>query len=134
MTSALTYLVHILIVYSACFAALTMWQRAFDDALQSVSKDPKFVKGYYRLANAQTELQQFDDAETTLKAALTLDPGSEAVQRQIKAVRQRKAAAIAAAKAKKAPKKMDEAQMKEVNWDSQLDLFCLHSIYVYVIW
>jgi len=98
---------------SACFAALTMWQRAYEDALQSVSKDPKFVKAYYRLANAQTELQQFDDAETTLKAALALDSGSEVVQRQIKAVKQRKATAVAAAKAKKTPKKLDETQMKE---------------------
>lgn len=42
----------------------------------SVSKDPKFVKGYYRLSSAQIELQQFDDAEATLKAALAIDPGN----------------------------------------------------------
>lgn len=54
-----------------------MWQRALEDALMSVSLDPKFLKAYYRLSSAQTELQLFDDAETTLKAALTLDPGKE---------------------------------------------------------
>ena len=52
------------------------WQKAFDDALSSISKDPKFIKGYYRLASAQTELGRFDDAETTLRAALTLEPGN----------------------------------------------------------
>lgn len=60
---------------SACFAALKQWQKAYDDAVMSVSKDPKFIKGYFRLSAAQTELLLFDDAETTLKAALSLEPG-----------------------------------------------------------
>jgi hypothetical protein len=52
------------------------WQHAYDDALLCISKDPKFIKGYYRLASAQTELGNFDDAETTLRAGLILEPGS----------------------------------------------------------
>ena len=51
------------------------WQSAYDDALLSISKDPKFIKGYYRLASAQTELSKFDEAEVTFRAALTLEPG-----------------------------------------------------------
>lgn len=64
------------IIDSACYAFLKQWQKAFDDGLQSISKDPKFLKGYYRLATAQAELKQFDDAETTLRAALALEPGN----------------------------------------------------------
>ena len=64
-----------LFYFSACHAALKNWQGAYEDALASISKDPKFIKGYYRLASAQTEMQKFDDAETTLRAALTLEPG-----------------------------------------------------------
>lgn len=40
-----------------------------------ISKDPKFIKGYFRLSTAQIELQKFDDAELTINAALRLDPG-----------------------------------------------------------
>lgn len=61
---------------SACYAALKQWQKAYEDAVMSVSKDPKFIKGYLRLSTAQTELQLFDDAETTLKAALSIEPGN----------------------------------------------------------
>lgn len=61
---------------SACYASLKNWQKAFEDALTCISKDAKFVKGYYRLSSAQTELGMYDDAETTLKAALALEPGA----------------------------------------------------------
>lgn len=120
--------------FSACFAALKQWQKAYDDAVMSVSKDPKFIKGYFRLSAAQTELLLFDDAETTLKAALALEPGisilhvcikclrlirplssgNELAAKQIKSLKAKKQAAATAAKTKKAPKKLDEAQMKEV--------------------
>lgn len=111
----------------------------------SVSKDPKFIKGYLRLSTAQAELQLFDDAETTLKAAQALEPGTfdyliflgfflrifnyfifsknyifclaenELIGKQLKVLKTKKAAASAAAKAKRGPKKLDEAQMKEVS-------------------
>jgi tetratricopeptide (TPR) repeat protein len=55
---------------------LKNWQKAYEDALICISKDPKFIKGYYRLSSAQLEMQLFDDAETTLKAALSLEPGN----------------------------------------------------------
>jgi hypothetical protein len=39
-----------------------------------VSKDANFIKGYYRLATAQTELHLYDDAISTLTAALVKEP------------------------------------------------------------
>jgi tetratricopeptide (TPR) repeat protein len=96
--------------HSACYAGLKQWQKSLEDALSSVSKDPKFIKGYYRLSSAQTELQLFDDAEATLKAALALEPGNEVIVRQLKALNQKKNQK----KAKKGPKQLDEAQVKEV--------------------
>lgn len=60
---------------SACYGALKQWDKAFEDALLCVSKDPKFIKGYYRLSSAQTELKRYDDSIATLRAALTLEPG-----------------------------------------------------------
>jgi len=61
---------------SACFAALKKWPEAMEAAMSCVSKDDTFVKGYLRLAAAQTELKLYDEAETTLRAALTLEPGT----------------------------------------------------------
>lgn len=51
------------------------WQLALQDALQCVSKDSDFIKGYFRLSIAQSELGLYDDAETTLRAALAKEPG-----------------------------------------------------------
>ena len=59
---------------SACYASLKKWQEAMEAALTCVSKDDKFVKGYLRLAKAQMELKNYDDAEKTLRAALALEP------------------------------------------------------------
>lgn len=59
---------------SAAFAGQKKWQDAMEAAMTCVSKDDKFVKGYLKLATAQTELKLYDEAETTLRAALTLEP------------------------------------------------------------
>lgn len=62
-------------IYSACYAAKQRWDIALEDAVLCVSKDPKFIKGYFRLSAAQMELKQYSDAEATLKAVLQLEPG-----------------------------------------------------------
>lgn len=53
-----------------------MWQQALEDASKCIAKDEKFIKGYYRLASAQTELGLFDDANNTIQAALRIEPGT----------------------------------------------------------
>mmetsp|Transcript_30969 Transcript_30969/g.52349 ORF Transcript_30969/g.52349 Transcript_30969/m.52349 type:complete len:259 (-) Transcript_30969:252-1028(-) len=99
---------------SACHASLKDWQLAHDDALVSISKDPKFIKGYYRLASAQIEMQKYDDAETTIRAALTLEPGNEVLMKLLRTLKQKKSAAVTAGKSSdKAPKQLDEATIKE---------------------
>jgi tetratricopeptide (TPR) repeat protein len=60
---------------SACYAFLKKWPEALNEAILCLSKDSKSVKGYYRLAQAQIELGQLEDAETTIIAALKLDSG-----------------------------------------------------------
>ena len=62
-------------LYSACYAFLKKWENSLDDAILCLSKDAKSPKGYYRLAQAQIELNQLDEAEVTIIAALKLDPG-----------------------------------------------------------
>ena len=102
---------------SACYASKGMWKSALDDAAVCVQKDNKFIKGYYRLATAQTEMKLYEDAETTLKAAIQLEPDNEQLVKQLKLVKTKRvqaAAALADKAAKKAPKQLDSAQLKEV--------------------
>lgn len=49
-----------------------------DDAAMCVSKGPNFIKGYYRLATALTELGMYDDAINTLNMAMSKEPGAAA--------------------------------------------------------
>jgi chaperonin cofactor prefoldin len=93
-----------------------MWREAMSDALQCVDKDPKFVKGYIRLAIAQTELEAFDDAETTLKAALTLDPSNKTTGEQLRKLKAKKQEKVGGgAKQQQRPAKvLDEAQRREL--------------------
>lgn len=97
---------------SACYAALKQWQKAYEDALQCIAKDPKFIKGYYRLSSAQTELKLFDDSLSTLRAALTLEPDNEVLLRQMKTVQQKKAGVVTTLA--KPKKNLTQSQMKEI--------------------
>lgn len=97
---------------SACYAALKQWQKAYEDAIQCVAKDPKFIKGYYRLSAAQTELKLYDDSLSTLKAALTIEPENEVLLRQMKTVQQKKSGVLI--NPAKPKKKLSEAEMKEI--------------------
>jgi tetratricopeptide (TPR) repeat protein len=98
---------------SACYASKKMWQESYDDAKMCIQKDYKFIKGYYRLASAQSELGLYDEAMETLNAALKVEPESEMITKTISNVRAKKAAAVRAEKAKRQPKQLDEHQQKE---------------------
>ena len=94
-----------------------MWKAALDDAAVCVQKDNKFIKGYYRLATAQTEMKLYEDAETTLKAAIQIEPDNEQLVKQLKLVKTKRVQAAAASAdklVKKAPKQLDNAQLKEL--------------------
>jgi hypothetical protein len=54
-----------------------MWKESAADAEKCVSKDPKFIKGYYRLAAAQAELGQYEDAIQTVTVGLSKEPGKK---------------------------------------------------------
>ncbi len=96
---------------SACYASLKKWTEALDDALKCVEKDQKFVKGYLRLATAQMELELLDDAEMTLKAALSLDTKNALVGRLIRQLRDKRKSGT---ESKKLGRHLDENQRKEL--------------------
>lgn len=58
---------------SATYACLKKWEEAAKDAKECIRLDPQFTKGYYRLANAQLELGEYELAIATIKQGLTLD-------------------------------------------------------------
>jgi tetratricopeptide (TPR) repeat protein len=60
---------------SACYGAKGEWEQAAADAKKCIEIDPDFVKGYWRLATAHTELKQFDEAQEVLMKAMEKDPG-----------------------------------------------------------
>lgn len=97
---------------SACHASKKDWKSALEDAALCVANGPSFIKGYYRLATAQTELQMFDDAANTLNAAIAMEPENELLTKQLKLVRSKKSAA--AAKAQRPRKALTDSQKKEL--------------------
>lgn len=94
----------------ACYTNLKQWEKALNDANTCITLDPSFIKGYYRLSIVQTELGQFDDATTTIEAALEKEPDNDQLIKQLKVIKSRKAAALKA----KQPKQLDENQRKEI--------------------
>jgi chaperonin cofactor prefoldin len=58
---------------SASYAGLADWNKAVEDAKECIRLTPEFVKGYYRLATAQLELEEYDMAQATIKQGLAID-------------------------------------------------------------
>ncbi len=61
--------------YSACYSSKKQWQLAADDAAVCITKDPNFIKGYFRLATAISELGHFEEAYNIIQEALRKEPG-----------------------------------------------------------
>ena len=58
---------------SASHAGLGDWDLAAVDAKECIRLDPSFLKGYFRLATAQLELQDYPAAMATLRQGLSMD-------------------------------------------------------------
>ncbi|GMH47347.1 hypothetical protein TrRE_jg4740, partial [Triparma retinervis] len=72
---------------SACYAGKGDWSAAASDATECIRLDPKFIKGYYRLVNAQIKLEKYDDALATAKQGLQLDEGNAELTKQVRLVK-----------------------------------------------
>lgn len=75
---------------SASHAALKNWVKAAEDAKECVRLNPQFMKGYYRLATAQLELDQHDLAMATIKQGLSLDAKNTQLQKVMRNIKQAK--------------------------------------------
>jgi tetratricopeptide (TPR) repeat protein len=93
-----------LIGCSACYAALNEWEAAAEDGRSCILTDRNFVKGYFRLALALQNLQDYEGASDAVKRGLGLEASNADLKRMSReideAVRQKKVeAAIQAAEA-----------------------------------
>jgi len=82
--------------YSAAYAAKGDWKSSANDAQECINVKPSFIKGYYRLAKARSELNEFDATLVTINIGLAIggnDREQKKMMRKLKAeVKEAKAA------------------------------------------
>ncbi|KAL3782670.1 hypothetical protein ACHAWO_002595 [Cyclotella atomus] len=78
---------------SACYGGKKDWTSAANDAKECIKTDPTFIKGYYRLANAQSEQEQFDAALSTIKQGLAIEPDNAQLQKQQRLIKAKRSSA-----------------------------------------
>mmetsp|Transcript_22701 Transcript_22701/g.56103 ORF Transcript_22701/g.56103 Transcript_22701/m.56103 type:complete len:270 (-) Transcript_22701:125-934(-) len=82
---------------SASYAGLKEWGKAVEDAKECIRLDPQFVKGYYRLATAQLELEEYDLAQATIKQGLAMDANNAPLLKLMGTIKKAKKAAATTA-------------------------------------
>eukprot|EP00752_Nemacystus_decipiens_P005859 g5293.t1 len=78
---------------SACYALQGKHEKAKEEAEACIRINPDFIKGYYRLATALTDMGEIDAALDTVKAGLTRDPKNGDLLRQRRTLMTKKSAA-----------------------------------------
>lgn len=97
---------------SASYAGTKDWTKAVEDAKECIRLNPQFVKGYYRLATAQLEMEEYDLAQATIKQGLTLDANNNQLLKVLRTIKQARKAATTAVYAPQ--KKLDTAASREL--------------------
>lgn len=77
---------------SASYGGLEDWDKAAEDAKECIRLDPTFIKGYYRLANAQMEQQEYDKAAATIRQGLGAEPNNPQLSKLMRSVKKLKKA------------------------------------------
>lgn len=72
---------------SACYGGKKDWATAANDAKECIKTNPSFIKGYYRLANAQSEENEFDAALATIKQGLAIESDNPQLQKQMRQIK-----------------------------------------------
>lgn len=72
---------------SACYGGKEEWASAANDAKECIKINPSFIKGYYRLANAQSEQNEFDAALATIKQGLAIEADNPQLQKQMRQIK-----------------------------------------------
>jgi len=72
---------------SACYGGKQDWATAAKDAKECIKLNPSFIKGYYRLANAQSEQNEFDTALATIRQGLAIESDNPQLQKQMRQIK-----------------------------------------------
>jgi len=67
-----------------------MWKEAINDAKSCIERDDKFIKGYVRLAAAQSALGYNIEAQSSLKSALNIEPDNLFLLKELKLIKMNK--------------------------------------------
>jgi len=86
-----------MIPVSASYAGLKEWSKAAEDAKECIKLSPDFIKGYYRLATAQLEVEEYDQAEATINQGLLLEANNPQLSKILRSIKQKKKISTAAA-------------------------------------
>jgi len=63
------------------------WKNSAKDAKECIKVNPTFIKGYYRLANAQSQLNDFEAALATIKQGLAIDADNAQLLKQLRQIK-----------------------------------------------
>jgi tetratricopeptide (TPR) repeat protein len=68
------------------YIALEQYEKAMEDADECVRLQPAWAKGYLRRGSVYFRMGQLEKAEVVLKEGLELDPGNDALKKELEAV------------------------------------------------
>ena len=68
------------------YIALEQYDKAMEDADECVRLQPSWAKGYLRRGSVYFRMGQLEQAEIVLKEGLDLDPGNDALKKELEAV------------------------------------------------
>ncbi|TMW64016.1 hypothetical protein Poli38472_014133 [Pythium oligandrum] len=113
---------------SAAYGAAGKWELAEEDAKECVRRNPKFAKGYHRLANAQKQLGKNAEAMATLRAAQSSAADAEKVpgiKKLMRDLNQESGAGVSASGNRMVPpaiaKELQELQPQFLNIQRELE-------------
>ena len=99
---------------AACYAAKGDWSASKSDATECIKLSPNFLKGYYRLVQANLELSLFDEATNAAKSGLQLDPDNSELQKQMRLIKAKKAAKASADRNQSLGRPVRDGDAKEI--------------------
>lgn len=82
---------------SVSYVGIGKFEEAVIDAKECIRLNPTFIKGYYRLATSETEMNEFDMALSTIKRGLKIEPKNSQLVKLNRLVKAKKASAKRAA-------------------------------------
>ena len=62
---------------------MNLWETAKDVALLATKSDPEYVKGWWRLGQAQAALKYYKEAIVSLEKGVSLEPDNKALQKEL---------------------------------------------------